>query len=171
MSDGHRDLSAIHETKALVRDEGAERRNGASTLTRKRICKCMQDLEDMHPLRQQATLMHVEPCLGRSCCCVCFKNKPDFRYAVKESILRELGLKLPRNEYGIVEDPYLMLGYGANAFFEVLANIAAMFLFIFAFSLPVFYIYSQGRRFEAYDLQPLLQFFIGNVGGSTVFCK
>lgn len=64
-----------------------------------------------------------------------------------------------------------MLGYGANAFFEVLGNITTMFILIFLFSLPVFYIYSHGSRYETYDLQPLLQFFIGNVGGSTVFCK
>lgn len=110
----------------------------------------------MHPLRQQATLMHVEPCLGRSACCcclrICVKNKPDFRFAVKECILKELGLKLPRNEYGIVEDPYLMLGYGANAYFEILANLAYLFIVIFVVSLPVFYIYSHGRRYEAYDL-------------------
>lgn len=96
----------------------------------------------MHPLRQQASLMDIEPCLGRRICCRCFKNKPDFRFAVKESILKELGLKLPRNEYGIIEDPFLMLGYGANAFFEVLGNITTMFILIFIFSLPVFYIYS-----------------------------
>lgn len=116
--------------------------------------------------------MHIEPCLAKYCCCrLCFKNKPDFRIAVKMCILEELGLRLPRNEYGIIKDPYLMLGYGANSFFEVLSNLATMFFLIFLFSLPILYFYSQGERYSSYDMFPILQFFIGNIGGSTTFCR
>lgn len=116
--------------------------------------------------------MHIEPCLAKGCCCrLCFKDKPDFRFAVKLCILEELGLQLPRNEYGIIKNPYLMLGYGANSYFEVLGNLTTMFFLIFLFSLPTFYIYSNGERYEGYELQPVLQFFIGNLGGSTVFCR
>jgi hypothetical protein len=116
--------------------------------------------------------MHIEPCLAKICCCkYCFKDKPDFRFAVKESILKELGFKLPRNEFGIMEDPYLMLGYGTNAYFEVLMNISQLFFLMAIFALPVLYIYSSGVRYSSYETWPILQFFIGNVGGSTVFCK
>lgn len=101
--------------------------------------------------------MHIEPCLAKVCCCrLCFKDKPDFRTALKKSLLEELGLKLPKNEYGIIKDPYLMLGYGTNAYFEVLMNLTKMFSFIAIFSLPVFFIYSQGLRYDSYDMKYIL---------------
>lgn len=78
---------------------------------------------------------------------------------------------MPRNEYGILEDPYLMLGYGTNAYFEILMNLTTLFTLIGLFSLPVLYYYSSGINYSDYDTWPILQFFIGNIGGSTVFCK
>lgn len=64
-----------------------------------------------------------------------------------------------------------MLGYGANSFFEVLSNLATMFFLIFLFTLPILYFYSRGERYASYDLFPIFQFFIGNIGGSTTFCR
>ena len=64
-----------------------------------------------------------------------------------------------------------MLGYGVNAYFEIISNLTILFVVISMFSIPLMYIYSTGNRYNGFDLQPILQFFSGNIGGSTVFCK
>ena len=64
-----------------------------------------------------------------------------------------------------------MLGYGTNAYFEVLLNLSQLFILIAAFSVPVFYIYGTGVRYSTYELWPIIRFIMGNFGGSTVFCK
>lgn len=33
--------------------------------------------------------------------------------------MKELQVKIPKTEKEVAEDPYLMLGYGMNAFFDV----------------------------------------------------
>jgi hypothetical protein len=61
---------------------------------------------------------------------------------VRESLLIELDLKAPKED---LSDPYIVMGYGVNAYYQILAGLARMFFAIFIFSLPMMYIYGTGR--------------------------
>ena len=86
-------------------------------------------------------------------------------------MLAELELNVPTSEMDAMHDPYMTAGYGVNSYFENLAAISMMFIAISLCALPVFWIYSQGRSFEGYAMQPVAQFFIGNAGASATACR
>jgi len=68
-------------------------------------------------------------------------------------MLSELDLKLPKSEYKVLEDPYLLGGYGVNALFGILSSLAWMLIFMFIFAIPIFYIYQSGHRYDGYRSQ------------------
>lgn len=55
-----------------------------------------------------------------------------------------MAIKVPKTEVAVQEDPYVVLGYGMNAFFDVLMSMHYMFLCITVFAIPIYYVYSQG---------------------------
>jgi hypothetical protein len=59
-------------------------------------------------------------------------------------MLEELGLHAPKEN---LKDPYLVLGYGVNAYYQILASLAKMFFWVFIFSLPLFYVYGTGKYY------------------------
>lgn len=81
-------------------------------------------------------------------------------------------MKVPKTELEVQQDPYLMLGYGMNAFFDVQYSMMQMFLCISIFSIPIYLTYSQGGQGAYSDslAYPITQFMLGNMGGSTTFC-
>jgi hypothetical protein len=87
-------------------------------------------------------------------------------------MLLELEIKMPKSEIEIQEDPFLILGYGVNAFFDILLSLCMMFCFISVASIPIFIIYSsmgQGTYSEE-NSYPISRFLLGNMGGASVFC-
>jgi hypothetical protein len=70
-----------------------------------------------------------------------------------------------------IDDPFLQLGYGVNAYYQILASLAKMFFWMFLFCIPLFYIYGTGLHFRGMKSYPISRFFIGNFGGSTMMCK
>lgn len=83
-------------------------------------------------------------------------------------MLEELELKAPIED---LDDPYVVLGYGVNAYYQILASLARMFFWIFIFSLPIIYFYVNGRFFEGQPSYPISQTMAGNFGGSSMMCK
>lgn len=135
-------------------------------VTRAIICNAIKDIEDRHPLRQSVGWKQVSCCCKFVCCCA--KKKKPFKQALKECILEELELKAPREN---LKDPYLIMGYGVNAYFQILASLARMFFWVFIFTLPLLYIYGNSRFYEGQKSFPISRFFIGNFGGSITQCK
>lgn len=112
-------------------------------LTRRQICRCMQDLDEIHPLRSRTNIVQIEPSVGKICRKFCGKkSKPCFRHTLKLCILKDMGLDLPENELEIIKDPFQILGYGPNSFFEILTVLTILFLVITIFSMPLYYFYS-----------------------------
>jgi len=91
-----------------------------------------------------------------------------FPQAVRICLLKELELACPEED---LTEPYLVLGYGINAYFQILASISKMFMWMTIFAIPVFYIYQSGRHFKGAKSYAFSQFFAGNFGGSSMFCK
>jgi len=101
------------------------------------------DIEDTHPLRELVSVENIAPFLG-----LCFKKKKkNFKAELRMAMLKDLGVKMPKNEAQISEDPYLVLGYGVNAYFDILYSLSLMFVCITIFCLPIYWIYSSGSAF------------------------
>ena len=86
--------------------------------------------------------------------------------------MNELQVKIPKTEKEVQDDPYLMLGYGLNAFFDVMFSMMQMFVCITIFCIPIYMSYSQGGQ-KAYSdslAYPITQFMLGNMGGATMYC-
>ncbi len=133
----------------------------------------MMDIEDIHPLRQKAKLDHVIPPLQifRRC----RKPKPDFRHALRKTLLEEMKIKMPKSEAQLIQDPFLILGYGVNAYFDVMKSLAWMFFFITLFCLPLYYMFAfndaQGLKVLNDDWRfQITKWSLGNMGGATVIC-
>ena len=83
-------------------------------------------------------------------------------------MLQELDLKFPKED---ISDPYVILGYGVNAYYQILESLAKMFFCIFLFTIPLFVIYGSGQHYKVQSSYPISRFFIGNWGATTMMCK
>lgn len=100
------------------------------------------DLQDLHPLRETASIADLFPMFK-----ICFKTRSKrvkFQHGLKHSLLRKLGLKMPKSDREIEEDPFLLFGYCTNAFFDLLLSLTCMFISVFVFCLPILSIYRNG---------------------------
>lgn len=92
-------------------------------------------MEDMQPLLNQVTFADIFPSLSS----YFFKPKPDFKRNLKKALFKEIGIKTNSDDSS--EDPFLILGYGVNAYIEILTSFSYMFLVITLFAIPVYAIY------------------------------
>jgi len=130
----------------------------------------MMDIEDLHPLRDRAKFDHILPSL--SCLRKCKKKKPDFKHALRKTLLEEMQIKMPKSESQIIEDPFLILGYGVNAYFDIMLSLVYLCITVTLFAIPLYWVYSQNQQ-KALITQPkytFTQFTLGNMGGDDVFC-
>ena len=128
------------------------------------------DIEDLHPLRDRAKVDHILPSL--SCLRKCKKKKPDFKHALRKTLLEEMQIKMPKSESQIIEDPFLILGYGVNAYFDIMLSLVYLCLTVTLFVIPLYWVYSQNQQ-KALITQPkytFTQYTLGNMGGDDVFC-
>ena len=77
---------------------------------------------------------------------------------------------MPFSDQQIEEEPFLILGYGVNSYFDLLSYMSIMFVIVTIFALPIIKIYSSHDAFSEHDNYPLSKFSLGNLGGSSVFC-
>lgn len=126
----------------------------------------MMDIQDTHPLRELITVENIAPFLG-----LCFKKKKsNFKAELRQALLKDLGVKIPKNETQISQDPYLILGYGINAYFDILLSLSAMFVCISLICIPIFLIYSSGQAYSQQKSFIISKFTLGNLGGSQIVC-
>jgi hypothetical protein len=68
----------------------------------------------------------------------------------------------------VQEDPFLLLGFGVNNYFDIMKSLMYMFSMISLFMLPLMFKYSTNDQ-KALSKDPLYaitQFSLGNLGGS-----
>jgi hypothetical protein len=109
-------------------------------LTRQQINQALMDIQDIHPLMHRTKFEHIVP--GLKFMRRCIKKKPDFQHGLRSSILKKMGIKVPKSEATLVEDPFLILGYGINAYFDIMISLSTMCVMITLFMIPAFYAYS-----------------------------
>ena len=95
--------------------------------------------------------------------------------ALRSTLLHNIDpkLKIPKSERQAVNDPFIVLGYGINAYFEIIFNLMICMLICSLAFLPTLFVYahnpvmqlqSQGKYF-------INMFSLGNMGGSNVVCS
>jgi hypothetical protein len=85
-------------------------------------------------------------------------------------MMRELDIQTPKNEKMVTGDPFLILGYGMNAYFDMMKSLIIICLSICFFLSPVFYGYSHPKH-DNDEMTGLMKFTLGNLGAATVQCR
>ena len=100
-----------------------------------------KNIDDRHPLKSLVEWHHIWSVFA-----LCTKKKPiGFSVALRRVLLKEMDMDLPEEN---IEDPFLLSGYGINAYFDVLKVLSSMFLIISLFTLPAIAIYVQGSHYN-----------------------
>jgi hypothetical protein len=141
-------------------------------LTRQQINQVLMTVEDMHPLQDRARSYHIVPQ-----CSMCLRSnrKPNFRHAVRQTLMADMGLHLSKHEDEIIENPFLILGFGINAYFDMMLQLCEMFVIITIFFLPVFFWYSNNveNALATHEWNPIKMmrvYSMGNMGGASTVC-
>ena len=57
-------------------------------------------------------------------------------------MMAEMGIKIPSSDKRLLEEPMLLLGFGINSYFDVIADLLKMMSLITLFMLPTMYMYA-----------------------------
>ena len=56
-----------------------------------------------------------------------------------------MDIQMTKSEAQVQEDPFLMLGYGVNAYFDIMYSLVFMFLVITVACIPMYYSYANNQ--------------------------
>lgn len=89
--------------------------------------------------------------------------------------MADMGLHMSRHEDELIDNPFLVLGFGINAYFDMMLQLCEMFFIITMFFIPVFVWYRNNAEsaLATKELNPIKQlkaFSLGNMGGATTVC-
>lgn len=91
-----------------------------------------------------------------------------FKHSLRITLNKELDLYFDNEEED--NEPFLVLGYGANAYFEIVESLSKMFMAITLFAIPIFYIYVTGNYYGE-KTNFITKSFFGNFGASKMLTK
>jgi len=74
-------------------------------------------------------------------------------------------LKVPKSDLMIEEDPFLLLGYGMNSYFQVMLQLILLCMFICVVTVPLMLNYA-----SAGGLTGMNAYTLGSLGGADVYC-
>ena len=77
---------------------------------------------------------------------------------------------MPENDKECVEDPFILLGYGINSFFDLMYSLFWLAIFITIFMMPLMIEFSSYDGLAKESKYVFNQFSLGNMGGTTVAC-
>ena len=88
---------------------------------------------------------------------------------LKRALRRKLDMKISKSDERIEKDPYLLLGYGLNSYFEIMISLMKMMIFVSIFAVALMSRFSQ---FSALSKQAGFQVYsVGNMGGAEAVCE
>ena len=82
----------------------------------------------------------------------CRKRPKDFNFALRKAIRNELDVPLQQQEVDLQQNPLLVLGFGINAYFQIIKAAFILMLVCMLANLPLIYIYSS---YSAYSDMPI----------------
>ena len=115
---------------------------GDRALTALQINYARAAIEDRKQLKDTSMAI-VWPFLRYICCC-CFRGRrTSFNGGLKKALRRRMDLKISKSDERIEQDPYLLLGYGMNSYFEIMLSLMCMMLIVAMFAIPLMVRFSQ----------------------------
>lgn len=99
------------------------------------------------------------------------KKKRSFDGALKRAIRRKLELSVPKSDLQIEENPFLLLGYGMNSYFQVMVELMVMVGLISLVTIPLMGTFASFTALENYPGFSMNKFTLGNIGGADAFCQ
>ena len=94
--------------------------------------------------------------------------------ALRSTLLHKINpaLKIPKSERQQVNDPYIVLGYGINAYFDIIYNLMICMIVCSIAFLPVIFVYADNpiMQLQTQGKYFINMFSLGNMGGSDVVC-
>ena len=110
------------------------------------------------------------PFLRYICCCLLKRRKKSFLLGLKGALRRKLDMSIPKSDLRIEEDPYLQLGYGMNAYFQIVLQLMCMVSCIMVVTVPLMLIYASHDGLSQQPGYSFNQYTLGNFGGSDALC-
>ena len=98
------------------------------------------------------------------------KKKRSFEGALKRAIRRKLEISIPKSDEAIEQDPFLLLGYGMNSYFQIMVELMVMVGLISIVTIPLMLSLSEYGALEQYPGYEWNQYTLGNIGGADAFC-
>ena len=98
------------------------------------------------------------------------KRKRSFKQGLKASIRSKLGIPLSKSDKLIEKDPYLLLGYGINSYFQIMIQLITLFIILSCMAIPLMVFYSQFSGTYGQVGYLFSQFSMGNMGGASSYC-
>ena len=111
------------------------------------------------------------PFIKYLCFCCLPKRKKSFDLALKRAIRRKLEITVPKSDQRIEDDPFLLLGYGMNSYFEIMVQLMIMVGLISLVTIPLMMTLSSFGALEQFPGYNFNQYTLGNIGGSDIFCS
>ena len=68
-----------------------------------------------------------------------------------------------------MQDPYLLLGYGMNAYFQVMINLMCLMIIASCFAIPLMMRFADYSAFQNQGGNHIYS--LGNMGGSDALCE
>jgi len=99
------------------------------------------------------------------------KRKRSFEGALKRAIRRKLELGVPKSDLRLEEDPFLLLGYGMNSYFQVMVELMIMVGLISLVTIPLMGTFASFDALESYPNFSMNKYTLGNIGGADAFCQ
>lgn len=93
------------------------------------------------------------------------KRKRTFNLGLKRALRNKLELKVPKSDLRIEKDPYLLLGYGMNSYFQIMLQLMYLCILICFVTVPLMLVYSSSGA-----LTGLNAYSLGSLGEATVYC-
>lgn len=126
-------------------------------------------MDDRQKLRN-TPLRVTWPFLPKLCCCFLKTRKKRFDLAVKRSLRRKLGLGVSKSDARLEEDPFRLLGYGMNSYFNIMENLMVLFCVITVVMIPSMMGFSSFSALESYSSYSTAKYGLGNIGGAEAIC-
>ena len=89
--------------------------------------------------------------------------------------MADMGLKMSKAEDELIENPFLILGFGINAYFDMMLQLCEMFVIITIFFIPVYAWYANVEEHALASSEPnpikqMRALTLGNMGGASTVC-
>ena len=109
--------------------------SGVEPLNEKQINFALELVEDRHKLKDTPFRI-TWPFLNYMCCCLLRKRKKRFDLAIKRSLRKKLALSVSKADARLEADPFLLLGYGLNSYFDIMKQLMILMAVITGVMIP-----------------------------------